>query len=100
MTARQSAIEHLPDERQRIIDVFDHLRGHDGLEFEITRDVLNPTGKHFGIVGSSDRRDLRGKFSSETAIKERAGFIEEITVTAADFQKLAAGQAAFLEICQ
>ena len=98
MPRRDTVLDQSPDERQRFVNVLDHLRRDNRLKFEVAWHLFYAADKDFRARRSRDRHGFGGKVGSKTAIKEWPGFIEEKTMTAADLQKVAAGKATLLEI--
>ncbi len=78
--------------------MFDHLRRDDALKFEIGWNVFDASNKDFSPGAARDRSDFGRKFGPKPTIKERPGFVEQIAASATDFQKLAAGEPAIIEI--
>src|SRR5882757_1655468 len=80
--------------------MLDQLRPNYAVKFCFRWDLLNPSYKYFGARRARDVRTLVREIGPNTSSKERARLIEQVTIAAADLQKIATGQSAFGEILQ
>src|SRR4029077_12196222 len=80
--------------------MLDQLRPNYTIKFCFKWNLLNASNQYFGPRGARDLRTLGREIRPNASFKERACLIKQVTIAAADLQKITTGQAAFGEIMQ